>query len=324
MAAPVALSNAHSRWDAIDVARGVAIAAMVVYHFSWDLSFLQLVEARIVQIPAWQWFARSIAGSFLFLSGVGLTFGHAAGFRPRAFLLRLVKVGGAALAVTVVTLVAFPRSYIFFGILHCIAVTGVLALPFLRAPAAVTAAAAAFSFAAPWLFSSPALDHDLLDWLGLGRTDPITNDYVPLFPWFGPVLLGLLAGRAMMRREVSPLARWRSTGAVSRVLRSAGRQSLPIYLIHQPLLLAILYGVLVIAGPNPAAESAPFVRQCAAECAASGLEAADCRARCGCVVEGLRARGLWPRVVRDETTPDDAPRITELAEQCFGTPEPPR
>ena len=54
---------AFQRWDAIDVARGIAIAAMIVYHFSWDLSFLQLIGTNILKVPAWRWFARGIAGS---------------------------------------------------------------------------------------------------------------------------------------------------------------------------------------------------------------------------------------------------------------------
>jgi hypothetical protein len=79
--------------------------------------------------------------------------------------------------------------------------------------------------------------------------------------------------------------------------------------------------VLVVAGPSPAAESAPFLRQCTAQCVEAGAEAAQCRARCVCVVNGLRTRGLWPRVVLDETTPDDAPRLDALAAQCFGPPQ---
>src|SRR5918993_3062481 len=63
---------AAQRWDAIDVARGLAILAMIVYHFSWDLSFLQLIQTNILQVPAWRWFARGIAGSFLMLAGFGL------------------------------------------------------------------------------------------------------------------------------------------------------------------------------------------------------------------------------------------------------------
>ncbi|HLM39769.1 MAG TPA: heparan-alpha-glucosaminide N-acetyltransferase domain-containing protein, partial [Microvirga sp.] len=41
----------------MDAARGAAVAAMVVYHFTWDLSFLKLIETNIVEIPAWRWFA---------------------------------------------------------------------------------------------------------------------------------------------------------------------------------------------------------------------------------------------------------------------------
>ncbi len=95
-----AKAAASQRWDAIDVARGLAIVAMIVYHFSWDLSFLQLIATNILQVPAWRWFARGIAGSFLILAGFGLTLAHAQGFHRVPFLRRLMKVGGAALAVT--------------------------------------------------------------------------------------------------------------------------------------------------------------------------------------------------------------------------------
>ena len=104
---------------------------------------------------------------------------------------------------------------------------------------------------------------------------------MPLFPWFGVVLVGVLAGRALIgRAESQPLARWRVADPITRGLRWAGRKSLPIYLIHQPVLLAILYGVLLIAGPNPVAQSAPFLRQCQAQCTAAGVEAGECRLSC--------------------------------------------
>ena len=182
------------RWPAIDVARGVAIAAMVVYHFAWDLSFVRLIATDIVGHPAWQLFARTIAASFLVLVGIGLALGHGDGVRWRSYLRRLAVITGAALAITLVTRFAFPDEYIFFGILHCIALSSLLALPFLRAPTAVLAVAAAFCFAAPFLFTAPALDEPYLDWLGLGSSAPVTNDYVPVFPWFGWVLVGLAGG----------------------------------------------------------------------------------------------------------------------------------
>jgi uncharacterized membrane protein len=322
-AASLPINVARARWDAIDVARGIAIVAMAIYHFSWDLSFYKLIATNIVAEPAWRWFARSIAGSFLILAGTGLVLAHTSGFRRRPFVRRLARVGGAALAITVATRIAFPDSYIFFCILHCIAVSSVLALPFLRLPALATGAAAAFCFAAPHLFTSPALDEPLLDWLGLGLLDPRTNDYVPVFPWFGLVLAGILLGKALLRRPESlGLAGWRAESPLSRGLALAGRKSLPIYLIHQPLLLAILYGVLQITGPNPAAEAAPFIRECQASCGRENSDSASCRALCTCVVDELRNARLWRKVMTDAVTEDDQTRVSGLVQQCLRTPAP--
>ncbi|MEE1657713.1 heparan-alpha-glucosaminide N-acetyltransferase [Microvirga sp. CF3062] len=308
---------AVQRWDAIDVARGLAILAMIVYHFSWDLSFLKLIETNILEIPAWRWFARGIAGSFLMLSGLGLVLAHAKSFDGRSFLKRLIKVGGAALAVTFATYFAFPDSYIFFGILHCIAVSSVLALPFLRMHPAVTLTIAALCLMAPHVLTAPVLDAPWLDWLGLGSADPVTNDYVPIFPWLAPVLIGVAAGRALLaRQETMRLAGWRSRNRLSGLLIWAGRKSLPIYLTHQVILLGILYGVLQIVGPNRMAEAQPFMLQCQATCL-QNAQPQTCRALCSCTVETLRQSDLWQKVLNDTTTAEDQARISRAAQQCL-------
>jgi uncharacterized membrane protein len=316
--APSPRTVASQRWDAIDVARGVAIVAMVVYHSAWDLSFLRLVPGTIIGDPAWNWFARGIAGSFLMLAGVGLALGHAAGFNRAGFLRRLLTVGGAALVITVVTAVAFPESFIFFGILHAIAVGSVLALPFLRLPALATLVAAALCLAAPRLFTSPALDRPLLDWLGLGTDVPVTYDYVPVFPWFGMMLIGIAAGRWLVRRsEPLSLARWRSRDWFTGALAWMGRKSLPIYLIHQPVILGIVYSILMLTGPNQTAAARPFLAQCTAQCTQANGDAAFCRRACGCVVETLRADGIWPRIEANTPTADDQSRISDAAQTCL-------
>jgi uncharacterized membrane protein len=309
---------ASQRWDAIDVARGLAICAMVVYHFSWDLSFLKLIQTNILQIPAWRWFARGIAASFLLLAGVGLALAHAQGFRRIPFLRRLLKVGGAALAVTLVTIFAFPESYIFFGILHCIAASSVLALPFLRLNPALTISAALACIVAPWLFTRPALDQPWLDWLGLGAADPVTNDYVPIFPWFGFVLIGVAAGKALLPlKETMGFARWGARDAFSRMLVWAGRKSLPIYLVHQIVLLAVLYGVLQITGPNPVAEARPFMMECEANCVEQNGKPALCRSTCSCIVDNLRQGDLWQKILDGRVAVEDQTRISRAAQQCL-------
>ncbi|WP_210483226.1 DUF1624 domain-containing protein [Microvirga antarctica] len=306
------------RWDVIDVARGVAILAMIVYHFGWDLSFLKLIETNLITLPAWRWFARGIAGSFLFLSGIGLVLAHGRGIRWRPFLRRLAIVGGAALLVTVATYFVFPDSFIFFGILHCIALSSILALPFLRAPRWIAVAVAAFVLAGPWLFTGAGWDRPVLDWLGLGAFDPVTNDYVPIFPWFALVLLGTVWARTFMLVHQAPQpAPWQASGATGRGLIWAGRHSLPIYLLHQIVLLGFLFGVLQLTGPNAAVEAKPFVLECESTCLRQNAEPATCRSVCGCVVTGLRRDGLWARVLANDVDDEARMRVSRLTQQCL-------
>jgi uncharacterized membrane protein len=238
---PAALALGAPRIEAVDAARGIALLAMAVYHFSWDLSFLQLAAIPVATDPGWKWFARIIAGSFLFLVGVSLVLGHGEGIRWRSFLKRLAIVSAAAAGVTVATYLAFPLAYIYFGILHCIALSSVLALPFLRLPWWAALAAVTMVFAIAEFGASELFNRWPLLWTGLSTRVPFSNDYVPIFPWFAMVLAGVGAARllAPFLRE-GRLARWRADGPIGRALAFAGRHSLAIYLLHQPLLLAVL------------------------------------------------------------------------------------
>jgi uncharacterized membrane protein len=243
-----ALAFGAPRIAAVDAARGIALIAMAVYHFSWDLSFLQLAAIPVMSDPGWRWFARIIAGSFLFLVGVSLVLAHGTRIRRRAFLKRLAIVSAAAAGVTAATFFAFPASFIYFGILHCIALSSVLALPFLRLPwwAALVGAAAVFAVA--HFGESEIFNRWPLVWTGLSTRVPFSNEYVPIFPWFAMVLGGVGAARLLAPRlREGPLARWRAGGPIGRALAFAGRHSLAIYLLHQPLLLALLVPVAWLA-----------------------------------------------------------------------------
>ena len=175
----------------IDVARGVALLAMASYHFTWDLEFFGYADAGLTAFGGWKTYARCIATSFLFLVGVSLVLANGRGIRWPAFWKRLAMVAAAAAAITLVTWYMTPEAFIFFGILHEIALASVLGLAFLRLPAILTLLVAALVIAAPHVLRSPAFDHPWLWWLGLSTVDPRSNDYVPLFPWFGAVLAGI-------------------------------------------------------------------------------------------------------------------------------------
>ena len=310
------------RFDLIDAARGTAIVAMIAYHFAWDLSYLRVIATPVAIHPVWRWYAHVIAGSFLFLVGVGLALAHGRGFRAKAFVRRLAIIGGAALAVTIATYFAFPESYIFFGILHCIAVASVIALPFVFAPAWVTLAVAALMLGARSVIASPEFDAPLLAFLGLGTRVPVTNDYVPLFPYAGLVLAGVAAGRAGAAWLASNAdRRWRGTGAVGATLVWAGRHSLPIYLLHQLVLLGALTAIVQVTGPNPAAIEAGFTRDCETSCRPL-RDPQTCRAACTCTVARMKDGNIWAKAASGRLDADETAQMSGFARQCLAEPGP--
>ncbi|HKY86789.1 MAG TPA: heparan-alpha-glucosaminide N-acetyltransferase [Pseudorhodoplanes sp.] len=235
----------NRRVPLIDVLRGVALAAMAVYHFAWDLSFFSLAEFGVTENPLWIAFARAIAGSFLALVGVGLYLAHGDGAKWKPFLRRLAMIAAAALAISIASIVADPDGVILFGILHCIAVSSVIGLLFLRAPLALVIAAAIACLVAPSFLTSPAFNDLGWVWLGLGSEVRPSNDYNPLLPWFGMVLAGIAIARIIPRDK---WPRWQPHDVVTRMLALIGRHSLLFYLLHQPVLLGTLWAVAKAIG----------------------------------------------------------------------------
>jgi uncharacterized membrane protein len=295
------------RVAAIDAARGVALIGMALYHLSWDFAWFHLAPAEFPMIPPMRLFSHTVAGAFLTLAGVSLALAHRGGPRWGAFLRRLAVVGGAAALLTLATWLYAPRQAIFFGILHCIAAASLLAAPLLRLPAWVALAASALAIAAPLLIANPAFNSPALVWLGLGTVAPQTLDWRPLTPWSGLVFLGLAVTRLnFARMSASPLWRWRPVARPGRALAFAGRHSLAIYLIHQPMLFAILFAATELTGFEAARQREEFTGACQRECAAGGGAPEFCATACACVTQGLRQAGLSRAIARDSL--DDAQR----------------
>ncbi|KMO39955.1 hypothetical protein VQ02_08910 [Methylobacterium variabile] len=307
----------------IDLARGLALLAMALYHLTWDLGFLRLTPENAALSPAGRAAAHGIAASFLMLVGVSLVLarGRRSGWW-RPYLRRLGRIAAAAGLISLATLWAFPGSWIFFGILHCIAVSSVLALPALSAPLPLVGLAAAIVLAGPALAAAAGvpgfLDTPALLFLGLGATVPTTNDYVPLFPWFGFVLAGVELGRiGLPRLAASRLGTWAPRRPAARLAAAAGRHSLAVYLVHQPVLLGLLYGVAALTGPHPRAGEAQFLREYRANCAEAGGGEAACRVAARCVLERLRRDGLWQAAAGSAFTAEDQARALEASRSCF-------
>ena len=183
----------------IDAARGLALLAMAAYHFTWDLTAFRWIDPAVIMSRPFHLLGHVIAATFLLLVGASLvlartTRDHALWRDPR-YWRRWAQVAAGAGAITLVSFQMFPQAPIFFGILHCIALSSLIALPFVEAPVALTLAAAALALAAPSLFASAAFDPKALWWTGLETVTPASNDFRPLLPWLGFVLLGVAGAR---------------------------------------------------------------------------------------------------------------------------------
>ena len=244
-----AARTVSSRIEAVDLARGLALIAMTTFHFGWDMEFFGYAPPGFASQPAMVWYARCIASSFLFLVGVSMVLAHGGTFRAGAFLKRLAMIGGAALAISVATWFATPDAFIFFGILHHIAVASVLGLLFLRMPWWLNYAAAALFILARMYLRTPLLDDPWWWWSGLSSINPRSNDYVPVFPFMAAVLAGMATTQLAARLGwLERLASVRLHGPVSRLLRFIGRHSLIYYLVHQPVMIGLIIAFQWVTG----------------------------------------------------------------------------
>jgi uncharacterized membrane protein len=305
------------RFVVIDIARGVAIVAMIAYHFCWDLSYFRFIAADVGYDPQWVLIARSILAVFLFLVGVSLVLGHGRGIRWASFWRRWALVVVGALAITVATYFAFPESFVYFGVLHAIALFSVLALPFLAAPLWLPVVVAIVVIALPLLYSDALFNEKLFSWIGFWQVPPPANDLVPVFPWFGAVLVGVIATRLVLASPlVARLAAINPSGRLARVLAFMGRWSLLIYLLHQPILLGLVYPAAAIFRPEIAMRTSDFLGSCQSTCEAGGTTAPLCTTYCQCGLKTVEDNDLWEAVYSGMLTAQEQTLLDASNRQC--------
>ena len=242
-------------WE-IDVLRGVAVVAMILYHFSYDLAYLVgLFDVGFFRSGIGLDMGRMIGGTFIFLAGLSLalSYSRAVASQPSGetlfwkYLGRGSRIFSYGLVITLFTWIFLPNEMIVFGILHLIGASIVLAYPFLRLKLANVALGLICIAIGLYLHDFSAA-HPWLAWLGI-RPNSFMLDYWPLFPWFGVALLGVFAGNALYGDASKRATRAIPQPPSSRPLAFLGRHSLLVYFVHQPVLIAAL--VLLGVGRLP-------------------------------------------------------------------------
>ena len=296
---------------------------MAAYHLSWDLADFGLVSPLLPFTPPMRLLSHTVASAFLALAGVSLALAHRERLNLPAFGKRLALVGGAAALVTVGSSFFAPGMTIWFGILHCIAAASLLALPLIEAPAWASLAAGAAAIALPMFVQSKAFDSPAVLWLGLGEALPNTLDWRPLLPWAGVTLLGLGLTRApgVLPRLTRP-GRWRARSWPSRAIAFAGRHSLVVYLVHQPLLIGVVWAVaasgLVSPAAPPQTDYSAFLAACTRSCVSTGRPEEECDTGCRCVKDAIERSGEAERLGKGPPEGERDATLRRMADACMG------
>ena len=215
----------NSRSHVIDAIRGLTIILMIIFHFSFDLSNFGFLKIDIIHEPFWYAFPRLIVFLFLFAVGISLTLAHNDKIHWKPFWKRFLKISAFAALISAVTYIMFPENWIYFGTLHAIALISIMSLPFIKRPN--------LSLVVALLLFIPSIFFDKnIPWFLMPHQ---SWDYIAPFPWIGASLLGIFAAHKGI--HLIPITENR----LVRSLNYLGRNSLFIYLVHQPILFGSVY-----------------------------------------------------------------------------------
>lgn len=249
------LNPSTSRYDALDALRGVAMVWMTAFHFCFDLNHFGYLRQDFYRDPLWTWQRTAIVSLFLLCAGIGQAVAASQQQTWARFWRRWVQIAACALLVSLGSWWMYPGSFIYFGVLHGMAVMLLL----VRLSAGwghwrwwLGAIALAVPWAAPHAIQAwpqaAVLNERWLNWLGLISYKPRTEDYVPLLPWLGVMWWGMALGQWLLRER--PAALTQPLGRAGRALAWLGRWSLTYYMLHQPVLIGLLAGFSWLGGPR--------------------------------------------------------------------------
>jgi len=220
------------RIDELDSLRATALVMMLVLNFVTDLNHFGIMNTETGD--QWWWMARIAASLFVGISGVSYFLAHRLEYDFTKTSGRTKRLIFWAFVITIITYIFEPSAYVRFGVLHLLALASIVAFPVARKPEFALGIGLI-------LLIIPLSSNSNLVWLGLSET-VIAVDYFPLNPWLGIFFIGLaLASRIYPEGKPLTEIQWPEKWLWF------GRNTLTIYVIHQPILI----GLLVLTGQVP-------------------------------------------------------------------------
>ncbi len=218
------------RIDELDSLRATALVMMLISNFVSDLNYFGLMV--VVKGDQWWWLARITAFLFVSISGISYFLAHQKEYEFSKTFNRTKRLIFWAFMITLITYIFAPSAYVRFGVLHLLALASIIAFPLARKPLYALGLGLI-------LLIIPLSSNSNFVWFGLQETGTFAVDYFPLNPWLGIFFISLAisskiysAGKPLLNIKWPVRWLW------------FGRNTLIIYVVHQPILI----GSLILTG----------------------------------------------------------------------------
>lgn len=211
----------------IDLLKVIAIIFMIVFHFIYDLNEFMGLDI-IYESGFWYWLGRIAAFFFIFLAGIN------SGFSKNP-IKRGMIVFGCGIIITLISFLVFKDYYVRFGILHFLGISMMIS-PFLKRINNWILLLIALVGGILFSFDTFIYNTKVIMFLENTFGKP-SVDYYPLFPYLSLFILGILIYKIYYYKKKSIINLYTRSNIIS----ITSKYSLLIYLIHQPIILGIMY-----------------------------------------------------------------------------------
>ena len=250
------------RYQLLDTLRGFSLVSMILFHACWDLVYLFGYDWPWYKgTPGYLW-QQSICWMFILISGFCM------GLKQEGRALwsdckRGLVVLAAGILITIATLLFSPQTKIIFGVLFFLGVsmilTAMLRPAFRKIPPFIGMLCAGvlffvlrnindgnLGFEGIVLYPLPNFLYEqglLATFFGFQDKNFFSTDYFSLIPWYFLFLVGYFLCRCFLEKNSSAALPEFFKKGIS-VFEIIGQHSLPVYLLHQPVILLLLSFIL--------------------------------------------------------------------------------
>lgn len=229
----------------LDEVRALALIGMIVYHTAYDLYAIFGLDFNFYS-KGWNTLQMAVCCTFIIIAGISSRL-------TKNALKHGLVVLGCGMLMTLGTYFFMRSQTIWFGVLHFLGSSMIIYYVFRKsikkAPAFLCAVISLSAFLCLYglptkhiMFGKITVPSELyfskyLGFLGFPGTGFRSADYFPLLPWFFLFLFGCFIGTWFKERKIPSFMMNKHSDFLCKI----GSNTLAIYIIHQPVIYAVLY-----------------------------------------------------------------------------------